>query len=295
MRLGGRSNSTQIFLQKLIYDAISISSYAKRDLMIDEFAEPLSRFGITFNQAKIYLATLSLGEASIESISKLAKVRREDVYRTLPKLCQVGIVHRLLGTPLRVRAIPLREATRILIQEKQAAMGLELYELATLAEELAHNHKEKFLDSIDDNDGPQFEMIEGKVAVRMKSLELARSFQSSMSLVLDEQQLNYLAEALRSESQSADQARLIRIIARTPSQSKISMIKEWQSSVEKPIEIKYVDNVDTSFGIYDERVGILQVPGENNERCSLLSKNCQFVSLLNQNFNSLWDNGKEGR
>jgi len=46
---------------------------------LDELAEKLSDFGITYNQAKVYIATAKLGIASVSQISKksnFARVRR---------------------------------------------------------------------------------------------------------------------------------------------------------------------------------------------------------------------------
>jgi sugar-specific transcriptional regulator TrmB len=134
--------------------------------MIDEMIESLVRFGITHNQAKVYLATLSLGEASVEPISKLSKVRREDVYRTLPRLYELGLVHHLTGTPLKVIAIPVREATEILLQVKREEMESELEDLTDESRMLTQNYVEYHIDTVDKKGSSQFEVIEGKVATR---------------------------------------------------------------------------------------------------------------------------------
>ena len=105
-------------------------------LLIDEIAEQLKEFGLTFNQAKIYLAILRLGETSVEPVSKLSKVRREDVYRALPRLYQIGIVQRNLGTHLKVKAVDIRNAMDILMQEKQIAIDEEMANLASLSRKL---------------------------------------------------------------------------------------------------------------------------------------------------------------
>ncbi|MCZ2856768.1 MAG: hypothetical protein O2U62_06710, partial [Candidatus Bathyarchaeota archaeon] len=68
--------------------------------------EILTDFGLTGNQAKVYLAAARLRLASVGQISKVSKVRREDVYRILPKLEKMGLVERLLGKPTKIRATP---------------------------------------------------------------------------------------------------------------------------------------------------------------------------------------------
>jgi len=76
-------------------------------------------FGLTRNQAKVYVAVARLRLASVGKISKVAKVRREDVYRILPKLQKMGLVEKLLGTPTKIRATPVEEALSLLIKHKE--------------------------------------------------------------------------------------------------------------------------------------------------------------------------------
>lgn len=76
---------------------------------VEKAAEMLSDFGLTRNQAKVYIATAQLGLSSVGQISKLSKVRREDVYRVLPKLEKKGLIEKLLGTPTKIRATPIKK------------------------------------------------------------------------------------------------------------------------------------------------------------------------------------------
>lgn len=256
--------------------------------MIDDLAESLARFGITHNQAKVYLATLRLGETPIEPISKLSHVRREDVYRALPRLYQLGIIRHLLGTPLRVSAVPLREATKILLQEKREDMGSELENLANLSELLVQNYSEEILDHVERTPSSHFEVIEGKVAMRRRNLEMAHSFRHSMSAVLSDEQLMLLIENGVFRSQRVDDSKSIRLIVCPTSQSKLSAIGEWQGSINGHVNVRFISGIDTFFSIYDEDLAFLYLPDEDNRKISLLGNNGQFITFLNQNFNRLW-------
>ncbi len=83
--------------------------------------EVLGGFGLTRNQAKVYMAIARLRLASVGQISKASKVRREDVYRILPKLEKLGLVEKMLGKPTKIRAIPVEEAVSILIKHEEEA------------------------------------------------------------------------------------------------------------------------------------------------------------------------------
>jgi sugar-specific transcriptional regulator TrmB len=44
-------------------------------ISLEEYANVLSDFGLTHNQAKAYIAAVQLGIASISQVSKVSKVR----------------------------------------------------------------------------------------------------------------------------------------------------------------------------------------------------------------------------
>lgn len=85
----------------------------------DDAADLLRDFGFTPNQAKIYLAIIRLGITTVGKISTLSKIRREDIYRILPKLEKMGLIERVLGSPIKIRAIPVEDALSILIKQEE--------------------------------------------------------------------------------------------------------------------------------------------------------------------------------
>jgi len=86
---------------------------------LERDAKVLIGFGLTGNQARVYLALARLKLATVGQISKVSKVRREDVYRILPKLEKMGLVEKLLGKPCKIRATPVEEALSVLIKHEE--------------------------------------------------------------------------------------------------------------------------------------------------------------------------------
>jgi len=86
---------------------------------LERNVEMLIDFGLTGNQARVYLAIARLKLATVGQISKISKVRREDVYRILPKLEKMGLVEKLLGKPTKIRATPVEEALSVLIKHEE--------------------------------------------------------------------------------------------------------------------------------------------------------------------------------
>lgn len=80
-----------------------------------ESAIPLiCAFGLTVNQAKIYLAVAYSKADTVKAISKISNIPSESIYRTMPALELMDLVHRVLSTPVKYQAIPIQEAIELL-------------------------------------------------------------------------------------------------------------------------------------------------------------------------------------
>ena len=73
------------------------------DYNFNEILEELTKYGITKNQALVYVTLLSTGKASVKRISQVSGIRREEVYRLLPELEKIGLIERILGKPNKFR------------------------------------------------------------------------------------------------------------------------------------------------------------------------------------------------
>jgi len=85
----------------------------------DRIPQLLMHLGLTFLQAKTYLALSKLGTASIKEISHISKMSKQDTYRVIPTLQALGLVEKRVTTPATYKATFVREAVTALV-EKQA-------------------------------------------------------------------------------------------------------------------------------------------------------------------------------
>jgi predicted transcriptional regulator len=97
---------------------------------IEGSIECLTVLGISINQAKIYLGTLKTGIATVKTISKSANIGREDVYRILPTLQELGLMRKHIETPAKYEAIAPEDAVKILLVRKEKA-NKELHDKAS--------------------------------------------------------------------------------------------------------------------------------------------------------------------
>ncbi len=103
---------------------------------IEKWKDALTQFGLTPNQVKVYVAIRKLGTTAVGPISKYSTVRREDVYRILPKLCDIGLVERILENPAKFKAVPLPTVIPALLKEKREESEKELSILEGIANSL---------------------------------------------------------------------------------------------------------------------------------------------------------------
>jgi sugar-specific transcriptional regulator TrmB len=82
--------------------------------------QTLRELGLTSSQARIYVAILRLGGSqSVKAISNFSDIARQDVYRTIAELQQLGLVEKVIATPTRFQTTPLRDSLSILLQTRK--------------------------------------------------------------------------------------------------------------------------------------------------------------------------------
>lgn len=78
----------------------------------------LTQMGFTKTQAKVYLSLLKIGKADVKTISKHSHVPRQEVYRTLSELQEMGLVEKEIALPYQFKATPIQNALQTLIMQK---------------------------------------------------------------------------------------------------------------------------------------------------------------------------------
>jgi sugar-specific transcriptional regulator TrmB len=87
--------------------------------MEGDLVKRLTRFGLSVNQAKVYLSIAQSASASVNTISKTTHIYRQDIYKILPKLEKMGLITKTIERPLTIAAIPVEEALNFIISIEQ--------------------------------------------------------------------------------------------------------------------------------------------------------------------------------
>jgi sugar-specific transcriptional regulator TrmB len=262
----------------------------------DKNVEMLRDFGLTTNQAKVYLAIVRFGLASIGQISRLSKVRREDVYRIIPKLEELGLTERILGTPSKVRATPLGDAFSRLIKREEDAARKKSARLRIEKEEfLKHINMQKLSPPV--VEGAHFAVVSQRDQILGRGLNMIKRAQKEVNMITSLDELMQLLTDHAPYFKAPLRRGIgIKVILGMPeSFEPISRILEPKlqefTSRKGPFEVKYSSQPSGHYLItdYKEAMVATSTEGRLAENPYLWTDDKNMVELMQVNFEELWN------
>jgi sugar-specific transcriptional regulator TrmB len=89
------------------------------DRTLVKYANRLTSYGLTINQARVYLFLLAKGPSAARLVSEALNLHRVDVYRKLRELENLGMLEQHLNSPRRFSAIDPKIAMAILLAKQE--------------------------------------------------------------------------------------------------------------------------------------------------------------------------------
>ncbi|MCW4019125.1 MAG: hypothetical protein NWF00_10700 [Candidatus Bathyarchaeota archaeon] len=100
--------------------------------------------GLTYQQAKIYLATYdlctSIGAAPIKLIAKTSATARQNVNQTMLSLQELDLVEKILESPPKFKPLPLKKAAEMLLNKKRQQLQTLKTATKKLSEKTEHEY-----------------------------------------------------------------------------------------------------------------------------------------------------------
>jgi len=260
----------------------------------EKTVEMLAEFGLTRNQAKVYIAVAQLGLAQVGQISKLSKVRREDVYRVLPKLEKMGLVEKLLGMPAKIRAIPLEEALSILIKHEQETADNKVSALKARTQELLkYFNSNKVKPQLKENES-SFALLSEQDVILGQALTMIKAAKKEIDIVYSRTRLMQFLSSFSAQIKKAvSRGSKIRIISEIPEYgNSIPRIIEEYLSPKNSVDLRYTELPSCHYIIADFKQALIATVTEGNmgQYPALWTNNNSLVSILQGNFEELWQN-----
>lgn len=261
---------------------------------IEKTVEILCDFGLTRNQAKVYIAVAQLGLPSVGQIAKLSKVRREDVYRVLPKLEKMGLIERLLGKPTKLRATPVKDALAVLVKNEERRAREKVAVLKTKTETFLKTFNTNSLKLKLENEEPNFALLSQRDGILNKLLTVIRDSEKEIDMMCSTtklvQFLHTFAEQLKKTIKKGVK---VRIISEVPEYGDfLPRVLEEYLSPGHSVDLRYTDLASGHYTVSDFAQALIATTTEGNmgDNPCLWTNNKNLVGLLQGNFENLWHN-----
>jgi sugar-specific transcriptional regulator TrmB len=245
--------------------------------------------GFSPNQAKVYLALVALGSSSAKSVWKSSGVCREEVYRKLRELQEMGFVERIFVRPVRFRAIPLECVITTMLNRKSN----EIAELKIKTEDLLHDFKKgKKRDKLK-TDEPEIALIPGRESLLEEAKKDLESLKNSLDTINSwnkginwmSAQYDYFLKALK---------RNVKIRFIIEKDEKIKFPRFVEKLQENPLfQIKTVQVLPPAgICLYDEKTLLIDTSSKSSflESPVIWTNNPGIIGMVQIYFETLWTN-----
>ncbi len=259
-----------------------------------EDTQTLLDLGLTTSQAKVYLALLKLAtDSKGTTIAHFAGVHRQDVYRLLAELQQIGIITKTLARPATFKSASPNQAINILLKRKIGDMS----RLKEAANDFAQRASKIFREQTPESGNDEFLLISDRESITCKAREAIEHTEKHLE---DITPLNELGPWLDIFSDSIDKALArgakIRWITEKP------VTNNWLTDTleaylkKANFKVRFLKNLpEAKLGVFDRREVILGIfPSSDLGRSpALWSNNASLIAITSNFFESCWSNSTD--
>lgn len=96
---------------------------ANRAYFLEKEDQILIRLGLSKVQAKIYCTLLRMKSGSSATIAQASTITRQQIYREMPIMVDLGLVEKIVGSPTKYQATPIETSLKILQAKKAAELS----------------------------------------------------------------------------------------------------------------------------------------------------------------------------
>lgn len=249
--------------------------------------QTLADLGLTQREASVFLALAKFGTLTARAITKALKMPRQDTYKVLTELQQVGLIEKQVSNPTKFIALPIRDACAILMNHKRE----KTIELQRKLEVLIRNFREISPTMAIDDEEPNLLLIPEREAfvIRIKkSIEAAAESIDVISPRNALQGLFYLSDSLQKAAERGAKIRFmiddLKFVG--------PQLATLRACMENPrFNFKILPNHSaTRFCIYDKKeITVVLSAVADFSKSSLLWSDCRsLVDNYLEHFEMLW-------
>ena len=249
----------------------------------DSLLTSLLEFGLTQNQARVYLFLSKNTSKSAPEISKSLKIPRTETYHLLNGLQSKGITIAAFGKPTKFQAVPFDKSINILVSNERTRLDeLEKQSLYMISQWNMIPDTETNVALIKEN---RFQIVQGKVSIVGKLNQLINSAKKDVYLLGSEKDFMKFYHTDFIDSLKSTNSNL-KILMSTNNNSPF-IIDELPANCIKRFEDSLGENL--WFLIKDcEEIFFFIKNGENSEMIAVWTDSKTMLNSMKLLFNMIW-------
>ena len=250
--------------------------------------QTLTHLGLTSNKAKVFLALDATRFSTVKEIQKNSKVPRQEIYKILSKLQEMGFIERTLTRPVVFKTIPIQQAVSFLLKQKIQ----ETKKLQKEAEEIIKNyHQENHKPEVHEFK-PHFVLISKKQASVSKRMEEIDNANTSIDFIISWKRFLSTVDTFRENVIKALKRSVkMRVILEKP-KDMLKIPEEIEKFKKFPnYELRYIlEPPKAIIGIFDKKNALITISAcaDLGGAPALWTDNPCILSILSDYFEIMW-------
>ena len=259
---------------------------------LNQLAGKFSDFGITFNQARVYITTAQMGIASVNEISKKSNVPREEIYRLLPKLEKLGLLEKILGKPIKVKATPFGAVLSLLIKREKDMNSQRLSKLKAEKGKLLKDMQK--LEIKNDSEGKaHFTLISHRDAIIQKIFSMIDAAEKTVDLAISRDQFIHFFTSHRPLiKKNLSRGLNFRVVLeKCEYDDSVNTVLKEYSSPRISFSVRFVDQQLNSYFVVDYKEALVATSMKSvglGNLHHLWTDESNLVKLIAKNFEVIW-------
>jgi len=243
------------------------------------------QLGLTEQQTRVYLALSRLEQATVKTIAVAAQTARAEVYRVIPELQKLGLIKKVISSPVAFRAIPLSEGLSILLQQDAERHKGKQAQAKRFLRNFNHNKEEL---SQADN---QYTLTSGERAEMREFLKDMKGLQTGTDGIFEWTDFLYIFKTHYEEYEKVlERGVKIRRVINKPKNAQIPRFIQTLRKMGS-FDIRCISRVPKSgIDIWDGKLAcIITVPNSGRKEMEVLrSRNPTMLEFVQDYFNMKW-------
>jgi sugar-specific transcriptional regulator TrmB len=244
----------------------------------------LRELGLTFSQAKLYIALTKLGKpCTAKMASDSSHVARQDAYRIIAELQQLGLIEKVIGKPTRFKTAPIHEALSLLLENRKSKTVSIQEEVSQLVADFSANEH----DTVFEEDKDQFVLASEKTAFVRMVKKAVESAQKSMLVITSWKECVQLLSILSETWNKAFKSGVhVQWLIEQPTNG--NSIQELATALSNPnFSLRILNDIPVArLCVYDGTGAFIAVPSTSNgtQMPAFWTNNKTLVSLMAEYF-----------